>query len=189
MSGFGQGFITGTLFGLNNNRVTIEKHKEYVRENESKIRIFKEYLDTAKLSFNTAYAGAFDNCKVAILDFDDDPDKRYLYLYKNKTNINAQWENLQFLGGNKYQYENLETIPPVTKKYKAPFNGSKLFLFPNESDNEMVHYSFSSKKKPIKAIIWITFGNTIFKNTKAKPNILDMLNKGEILPEHIKFIV
>ena len=189
MSGFGQGFITGTLLGLNNNRVAIEKHKEYVRENESKIRIFKEYLDTAKLSFNAAYANTFDNCKVAILDYDDDPDKRYLYLYKNKTDINTQLINYQFLGSNNYQYENLMKIPPVTKVYNAPFNGAELHLYPNESDNEMVHYSFSSKKKPIKAQVWITLGNGIFKNTKSKPDILDMLNKGELLPEHIRFIV
>jgi len=189
MSGFGQGFITGTLFGLNSNNKAIQQHKEYVRENEHKIRIFKEYLDAAKLTFDAAYAGAFDNCKVAILDYDVDPDKRYLYLYKNKKDINAHWENFQYKGSNNYEYENITKIPPVIKKLNGPFDELKIYLMPNESNNEMVHYSFSSKIKPIKAKIWITKGNQIFKNVKNKPDIIKMLRGGEILETHIKFIV
>ena len=144
MSGFGQGFITGTLFGLNNNRVAIEKHKEYVRENENKLRLFKEHLSMAGLSFNAAYASAFNNCKVVILDNDKDPNKRYLYLYKNKTDINNQWENFKFKGSNKYEYENFNTPIPHVSKIYAPLKGVKLYLIPNKLNADMSHYYLTS---------------------------------------------
>jgi hypothetical protein len=191
MSGFGKGFIVGTLFGLNNNQAALEQHKEYVRENESKLRLFKEHLSMAGLSFNAAYASAFDNCKVAILDNDKDPDKRYLYLYKNKTDINNQWENLKFKGSNKYEYENFKVAIPYITTLFAPMKGLRLYLIPNKSNADMSHYYFSPKDEPFECNVWITFSNKIFKNADvaAKPDILDMLNKGQLLPEHIRFIV
>ena len=191
MSGFNQGFIVGTLFGLNNNQAVIEKHKEYVRENEKKLRLFKEQLSMLGLSFNSVYASAFGNCKVAILDYDKDPNKRYLYLYKNKTDINGQWDNFKFKGSNIYKYEDFTAPIPYVNSVSSPIKGLELYLIPNKSIADMAHYYFSPKNEPFKCKVWITTGNIIFKNVpiKYKPNILDMLNKGEILPEHIKFIV
>ena len=191
MSGFGKGFIVGTLFGLNNNQAVIEKHKEYVCENESKLRLFKEHLSMAGLSFNAAYASAFDNCKVAILDNDKDLNKRYLYLYKNKTDINNQWENFKFKGSNNYDYENFKVAIPYVTSLFAPMKGLRLYLIPNKSDADMSHYYFSPKDEPFECNVWITFSNKIFKNADvaAKPDILDMLDKGQLLPEHIRFIV
>jgi len=199
MSGFNQGFILGNVLADQRNRKFINElndAKNTIAKQYHKMSLFKESLMTAGLVYSSTIANEFNKSSIAILDNDTDVNKRYLYIYRTKKSF-AGWVNLKYddkagkfiFTNRKGKYSDLET----NEKHS-------LDLKPDLSVGYNEHYKYDEKKFPIRCILWATYRHDTFGTDYSKdkygktrkvidgPNILKMLNDGDLYPENIIYI-
>jgi len=201
MSGFNQGFILGNVLADQRNSKNINDlndAKNTIAIQSQKMNLFKESLKSAGIVYNSTISNEFNKSNIAILDDDPDVNKRYLYIYRTKKSFGG-WVNLQYNDkAGKFKFVNKKG-----KLLDLDTNARHImYLTPDLTFKYNDHYNYDGKKFPIKCVLWSTYGHDTFGtpdviDTKSGkiirkvvigPNILTMLNNGELYPENIIYI-